>query len=187
MARGDGNVVEMDVDPTGLLAAEDIGWRDLHALIDALTPVQAEQPGYYAEGWSAKDLLAHIGAWLAEAGVMLERIAAGTYRREEVDIDEIVPLPDAGCAVPHPKAEGRGVVRSLPRRGGGFWVSPLPPRAPFWKKKGGGGTAGQPRRGAGEGEGEGGGGGGPPPARAWSELTPPGGAPRGGGRGGVPP
>jgi hypothetical protein len=70
-----------------LLAAENDGWTELHELIDSLTPSQAELPGYYVEGWSAKDLVAHIGAWLAEAGVCLERIAAGTYRSEEIDVD----------------------------------------------------------------------------------------------------
>ncbi len=70
-----------------LLAAEDAGWEELHALLDSLSPDQAEQPGYYPEGWCAKDVLAHIGAWLAEAGVVLERILVGTYRPEEIDVD----------------------------------------------------------------------------------------------------
>ena len=45
-----------------LLAAEDAGWEELHALLDSLSPEQAERSGYYPEGWSAKDVLAHIGA-----------------------------------------------------------------------------------------------------------------------------
>jgi len=72
-----------------LLAAEDAGWDELHALIDSLTPEHAERPGYYPEGWSAKDLLAHIGSWLAEAGVVLERILVGTYQPEEIDIESM--------------------------------------------------------------------------------------------------
>jgi hypothetical protein len=72
-----------------VLAAEDAGWSELHASIHQLTPEQVVLPGYYREGWSAKDLLAHIGAWLAEAGLMLERIAAGTYRRGELDVDAV--------------------------------------------------------------------------------------------------
>ena len=70
-----------------LLRAEDAGWDELHALVDSLTPEEAEQPGYYKEGWSASDLLAHIGSWLAAAGAVLERIRADTYRPEEVDVD----------------------------------------------------------------------------------------------------
>jgi hypothetical protein len=70
-----------------LLRAEDDGWYELHALIDSLTPEQAERPGYYPEGWSAKDLLGHIGSWLAAAASILERVRSGTYRREEIDVD----------------------------------------------------------------------------------------------------
>jgi hypothetical protein len=70
-----------------LLDAEDRGWAELHGLIDSLSPEQAELPGYFPEGWSVKDLLAHIGSWLAEAGVILERIRVGTYRPEEIDIE----------------------------------------------------------------------------------------------------
>ena len=58
-----------------LMAREDAGWDELHALVDSLSPGQAEEPGYYAEGWSAKDALAHIGSWLAEAATILERSA----------------------------------------------------------------------------------------------------------------
>ena len=49
--------------------------------------VKVDTPGYFDEGWSAKDLVAHIGKWLAEAGVVLERIRFGTYRADEIDID----------------------------------------------------------------------------------------------------
>jgi hypothetical protein len=70
-----------------LMVAEDAGWDELHALMGSLTAEETEQPGYYPEGWSAKDLLAHIGSWLAEAGVFLLRIRMGTYTREDIDID----------------------------------------------------------------------------------------------------
>ena len=62
-------------------------WDELHRLIDALPAQQASEPGYFEEGWSAKDLVGHLGSWLAEAGVVLERIRFGTYREEEIDID----------------------------------------------------------------------------------------------------
>ena len=61
---------------TELMKAEDAGWSELHALVDSLTPEEAERPGYYVEGWSAGDMLAHIGSWLAAAGAVLERIRA---------------------------------------------------------------------------------------------------------------
>ncbi|HEX8100432.1 MAG TPA: DinB family protein [Actinomycetota bacterium] len=69
------------------MRAEDAGWNELHALIDSLRTEEAERTGYYAEGWSASDLLGHIGSWLAAAGAVLERIRSGTYRREDIDID----------------------------------------------------------------------------------------------------
>ena len=70
-----------------LLAEEDRLWTELHGLVDALPPDLVGEPGYFVEGWSAKDLVAHIGSWLAEAGVVLERIRSGTFRPEEIDVD----------------------------------------------------------------------------------------------------
>lgn len=70
-----------------LLREEDAGWTELHRLIDPLSPTEAETPGYFPEGWSVKDLIGHLGSWLAEAGIALERIRAGTYRAGELDID----------------------------------------------------------------------------------------------------
>jgi Mycothiol maleylpyruvate isomerase N-terminal domain len=70
-----------------LRSEEERLWGDLHSLVDSLPRDEVEQPGYFAEGWSAKDLVGHIGSWLAEAGVVLEQIRAGTHRPEEIDID----------------------------------------------------------------------------------------------------
>ncbi len=70
-----------------LLREEDAGWTEIRRLIDPLSPAEAEMPGYFAEGWSVKDLLGHLGSWLAEAGIALERIRVGTYRPGELDID----------------------------------------------------------------------------------------------------
>src|SRR5205823_3433581 len=76
------------IDPD-LRKAEDEGWHELHSLIDSLPAGAVERPGYFEEGWSAKDLLAHIGAWLAQAGVALEQIGGGTYRADEIDVDAL--------------------------------------------------------------------------------------------------
>ena len=75
------------MDAPDLLAEEDHLWKDLHGLVDSLPLDRVDEPGYFAEGWSAKDLVAHVGSWLAEAGVVLEQIRFGTYRPEEIDID----------------------------------------------------------------------------------------------------
>lgn len=71
------------------MADEDRLFTELHDLVDAMPSDSVTAPGYFAEGWSAKDLLAHIGSWLAEAGAILERIRFGTYRPEEIDIDSM--------------------------------------------------------------------------------------------------
>ena len=69
------------------LQGEAESWHRLHELIDRITPQIAELPGYFEEGWTAKDAVAHIGTWMAEGAQMLRRIAAGTYREGEVDVD----------------------------------------------------------------------------------------------------
>jgi hypothetical protein len=76
-----------EVEPDDLMAEEERLWTQVHELVDSLAAGAVEEPGYFVEGWSAKDLIAHIGSWLAEAGAVLERIRFGTYRPEEIDID----------------------------------------------------------------------------------------------------
>ena len=62
-------------------------WGEFQALFASLTPEQAERPGYFLEGWSAKDLLAHVAGWLAEAGQVLEQVRVGSFTgRDEVGV-----------------------------------------------------------------------------------------------------
>lgn len=75
------------IDPTALGAAERGGWAELRDLLGSLTPEQRAAPGYFAEGWSAKDLLAHVAGWLAEAVEVLEQVRAGTFQGRDLDID----------------------------------------------------------------------------------------------------
>ncbi|MFL5799043.1 MAG: maleylpyruvate isomerase N-terminal domain-containing protein [Actinomycetota bacterium] len=70
-----------------LMAEEERLWKELHGLVDSLPGDMVERPGYFSEGWSAKDLVAHIGSWLAEAGAVLEQIRFGTYEPGEIDVD----------------------------------------------------------------------------------------------------
>jgi Mycothiol maleylpyruvate isomerase N-terminal domain len=63
-------------------------WTRLRSVVDAFDDEQALEPGYFEEGWTVKDALAHVGTWLAEAGVALEQIRGGTYvelREDEID------------------------------------------------------------------------------------------------------
>jgi len=120
------------------MRAEDEGWRELHALVVDLTPEEAERPGYFPEGWSAKDALGHVGSWLAAAGSVLERIRGGTYRAEEIDVDawnasfleamEGVPFDDVKTQAHAARARMRTAWRDLPE---------LTEDAAFWINKGG--------------------------------------------------
>ena len=70
--------------------AERAGWTEFAALVRSLTPEECLVPGYYTDpDWNVRDLVAHIGTWLAEAEVQLERIRAGTYAGHEVDVDAL--------------------------------------------------------------------------------------------------
>ena len=62
-----------------LFRSEDRGWNELHSQLETVSRQQMVEPGLTPEGWSVKDLLWHLGAWWAKAGVMLERIRVGTY------------------------------------------------------------------------------------------------------------
>jgi Mycothiol maleylpyruvate isomerase N-terminal domain len=121
-----------------LRAEEERLWTDLHALVDSLPLDKVEDPGYFEEGWSAKDLVAHLGSWLAEAGVVLERIRFGTYRREEIDVDAMneqffealhdVPFADV-------RAQGIAARNRMLRAWGSLDAST--PDAEFWIGKAG--------------------------------------------------
>jgi len=63
------------------------GWQRLHALIDQVTPQIAGIPGYFEEGWTAKDAIAHLGTWMAAGARQLRQIASGTYVEGELDVD----------------------------------------------------------------------------------------------------
>jgi hypothetical protein len=72
-----------------LREAEEAAWIELTELIRDLTPEQLAEPGYQEDGWSIKDLLAHLACWMAEAQCALERIRMGTYVDEDLDVDEL--------------------------------------------------------------------------------------------------
>ena len=69
-----------------LVREEDEGYGALSALLAGLTPEDLVAPGLTAE-WTTKDLLAHLGSWMAEASHVLERIRLGTWERGRVDVD----------------------------------------------------------------------------------------------------
>ena len=87
-----------------LAAADDRGWATFLETVESLTGEQLVEVGYYPdEGWSVKDLMAHIGFWMTEAANQLERMRFGTYTPTTGDADVLnkqcyeanrdVPLP----------------------------------------------------------------------------------------------
>lgn len=72
------------------LDAERLGWYELVGLVRSLTPEECLEPGYYRDpDWSVRDVVAHLGTWLAQAEVVFEQISAGTYGRTHVDVDAL--------------------------------------------------------------------------------------------------
>lgn len=70
------------------IESEHAGWYAMQTLIRSLDADAIATPGYYRDpDWSIVTLVGHLGMWLAEAGIQLERIGAGTYEPRDVDID----------------------------------------------------------------------------------------------------
>jgi hypothetical protein len=78
--------------PSALAAidAESTGWYTLVRLVRSLNLEERMEPGYYSDPiWSVRDVVGHLGSWLAEAQVQLERMAGGTYEGHDIDIDAL--------------------------------------------------------------------------------------------------
>ena len=70
------------------IEAERRGWYEVSDLVRSLTPMERMAPGYQRDpDWTVRDVVAHLGTWLAEAQVQFERISAGTYEGHDIDID----------------------------------------------------------------------------------------------------
>ena len=70
------------------LDAEERGWYEIAMLVRTCLPDEHLEPGYYRDpDWSLRDLVGHLGTWLAEAATQFERLLAGTYEGHDVDID----------------------------------------------------------------------------------------------------
>jgi hypothetical protein len=72
------------------IEAEREGWYELVDLVRSLTAEECLEPGYYENpAWTVRDLVAHVGTWLAEAEVQFERMGAGTYEGHDLDVDAL--------------------------------------------------------------------------------------------------
>ncbi len=120
------------------LPGEAEAWSRLHAVIDRVTPEIAEEPGYFEEGWTAKDAIAHLGTWMARGATMLRQIAAGTYREGEIDIDAenarfLEAMRDVPLATVHLQAAAAHgeLLRAWAQ------LPEITPAATFWVRKAG--------------------------------------------------
>jgi hypothetical protein len=116
------------------LPGEEETWQRLHGVLSRLTPKIAVVPGYFDEGWTAKDAVAHIGTWMAEGARMLRQIAAGTYREGELNVDAEnerflaamvdIPLDTVHLQAASAHAQLLGAWRELPEvtAAATFWV-----------------------------------------------------------------
>ncbi len=83
-----GRLVRMANPYASDIEAERTGWYEIADLVRSLTPGECLEPGYYEDpAWTVRDVVAHLGTWLAEAQVQFERMRAGTYEGHDIDID----------------------------------------------------------------------------------------------------
>ena len=72
------------------IQAELEGWYEIAGLVRSLTRDECLETGYYRNpDWTVRDVVGHIGTWLAQAQVQFERLAAGTYDGHDIDIDKL--------------------------------------------------------------------------------------------------
>jgi hypothetical protein len=74
--------------PDAEVESEARGWYEVAELVRSLTPEECLEPGYWRDpDWTVRDVVGHLGTWLAEAQLQFERISAGTYAGHDVDVD----------------------------------------------------------------------------------------------------
>ena len=72
------------------IAEERERWTEIAATCRSLTPEERERPGYFRDpDWSVRDMVGHLGTWMAEAEIQLLRIESGTYVEEPLDVDAL--------------------------------------------------------------------------------------------------
>jgi hypothetical protein len=123
---------------TANLAGEAEAWQRLHAVMYRLTPEMADVPGYFREGWTAKDAVAHMGTWMAQGAAMLRQIAAGTYVEGEIDIDaENERFLAAMRDIPHDTVHLQAASAHAELRREWAELPEVTPAAEYWLRKAG--------------------------------------------------
>jgi hypothetical protein len=75
------------MDRDRLLGEEESGWVRLRAGFALVPPGRFEEPSLPPDGWSVKDVMYHVGAWLEECARVLERIREGSFDPSEPEVD----------------------------------------------------------------------------------------------------
>jgi hypothetical protein len=77
------------VNVDALLADEERGWLALTQVFGDVPPDRFDEPTVTDGGWSPKDVMYHVAAWSEEAAKVLGRIAAGTHREGDPDVQAL--------------------------------------------------------------------------------------------------
>jgi hypothetical protein len=77
------------VNVDALLADEERGWLALTEVFGDVPPDRFDEPSVTDEGWSPKDVMYHVAAWSEEVAKVLGRIAAGTHREGDPDVQAL--------------------------------------------------------------------------------------------------
>lgn len=72
-----------------LFRLEEEAWAPLHGLAHELSLEEAAAAGYYEEGWSAKDLIAHMACWYGVAAQCITQVHQGTFTGSDEEEDEV--------------------------------------------------------------------------------------------------
>jgi hypothetical protein len=70
----------MDVER--LVQEEEAMWTAFLDVLERVPQHRVEEPGVTPDGWSPKDVMFHVGAWLEDCGGVLERMHDGAFNRE---------------------------------------------------------------------------------------------------------
>ena len=71
-----------------LISEEERGWAEFRVVLGRIPKARLEEPSVTDDGWSPKDVMFHVGAWLALAARQLDRIREGTYAIDGITPDE---------------------------------------------------------------------------------------------------
>ncbi len=77
------------MDRDRLLHDEAARWAALCAVFARIPSDRFEEPSVTPEGWSPKDVMFHIGAWMEDCAMQLEHIRQGTFDPHEETREDI--------------------------------------------------------------------------------------------------